>query len=156
MASAPYEVHEVEVVARRVAGVRARVPRGQVAQHFGPALDQVYAAGRSGAVMLDGQNIFIYRSATRDMLEVEFCVGVTSPFEAVGAVLPLETPAGAAAMTRHIGDYAGLIAANAAIVAWCESHGRRRLGPSWEVYGHWHDDPARRWTDVYYLLAPHE
>jgi hypothetical protein len=26
-------------------------------------------------------------------------------------------------------------------------------GPCWELYGEWHDDPARRRTDMYHLLA---
>src|SRR5882757_3339182 len=85
--SSSYEVHEVIVTPRPVAGVRAEVPRGRVAQEFGRYLDQVYAAGRAGAVALDGQNIFIYRSATADQLTVDFCVGVTAPFLAVGAVV---------------------------------------------------------------------
>ena len=66
MSSAPYVVQEVTVAARPVAGVRGQVPRGRVGQEFGRYLDQVYAAGRAGAVHLDGQNIFIYREATED------------------------------------------------------------------------------------------
>jgi len=27
-------------------------------------------------------------------------------------------------------------------------------GQSWEVYGHWHADPAQLRTEVYYLLQP--
>ena len=65
MSSTAYDVHEVIVTARPVAGVHAQVPRGRVAQEFGRHLDQVYAAARAGAVQLDGQNIFIYRAATR-------------------------------------------------------------------------------------------
>jgi hypothetical protein len=42
--------------------------------------------------------------------------------------------------------------ANEAILAWCRAHDRRRAGPSWEVYGHWHEDPAKLRTEVYYLL----
>src|SRR5262245_44015040 len=118
-----YEVVEVEVAARPVAGVRALVARGQVAQEFGRHLDQVYAAGRAGAVKLDGQNIFIYRSATADQLSVEFCVGVTAPFLPMGAVVPLETPGGTAAMTTHYGDYGALGHANAAIRDWCLARG---------------------------------
>jgi len=147
-----YEVRETIVAARLVAGVRAQVPRGGVAQEFGRHLEQVYAAARAGAVVLDGQNIFIYRAATDDQLTVDFCVGVTAPFAAVGAVLPLETPRGIAAMTTHRGDYGGLGQANAAILAWCRAHDRALAGPSWEVYGHWHADPAQLRTDVYYLL----
>jgi effector-binding domain-containing protein len=152
MSSAPYDVHEVILAARPVAGVRAQVPQGRVAQEFGRYLDQVYAAARAGAVHLDGQNIFIYRAATADQLTVDFCVGVTAPFAAVGAVVPLETPDGVAAMTTHWGDYGRLGDANAAILAWCKANDRMRAGPSWEVYGHWHADPAQNQTEVYYLL----
>ena len=135
-----------------VAGVYAQVPRGRVGQEFGRHVDQVYAAARAGAVHLDGQNIFIYRAATASLLTVDFCVGVTAPFAAVGAVVPLETPHGVAAMTTHSGDYGRLGNANAAIVAWCRANDRPCAGPSWEVYGHWHADPARLRTDIYYLL----
>src|ERR1700733_4827720 len=94
MSPAPYEVREVNVSARQVAGVRAQVARGRVAQEFGRHLDQVYAAARAGAVQLDGQNIFIYRECTDDQLTVDFCVGAKAPFTAVGAVTPYYTPAG--------------------------------------------------------------
>ena len=154
MTSATYEVREVTVEARPVAGVHAQVPRGRVAQEFGRYLDQVYTAARSGAVQLDGQNIFIYRAVTADQLTVDFCVGVKAPFAAAGAVLPLETPHGVAAMTTHHGDYGRLGEANAAIIAWCEANDRQRAGPSWEVYGHWNEDPAKLTTEVYYLLRP--
>ena len=152
MAQRQYVVRETTIAARPVAGVRAQVQRGRVAQEFGRYLDQVYAAGKAGAVQLDGQNIFIYRAANADQLSVDFCVGVTAPFAAVGSVVPLDTPSGVAVMTTHIGDYAGLGDANAALLDWCRSSGRVRAGPSWEVYGHWHADPAQLRTEVYYLL----
>lgn len=154
MAPHQYAVHETVVAARPVAGVHAQVPRGRVAQVFGRYLDQVYAASRAGSVSLDGQNIFIYRAATADQLTVDFCVGVRAPFVPAGAVVPLETPAGPAATTTHYGEYGGIGQANAAILEWCRSNGRTPAGPSWEVYGHWHDDPAQLRTDVYYLLKP--
>lgn len=156
MSSAQYEVHEVNVSARLVAGVRAVVPRGRVGQEFGRHLDQVYAAASAGAVHLDGQNIFIYRSATADELTVDFCVGVTAPFAALGAVEQLQTPHGIAAVTTHVGDYGRMGDANSAIIEWCRANNRLRAGPSWEVYGHWNDDPAQLRTDVFYLLQPAE
>jgi hypothetical protein len=145
-------VRETPVAARAAAGVRALVPRGRVGQEFGRHLDQVYAAGRAGAVVLDGQNIFIYRGASGDQLIIDFCVGVKAPFGPTGAVQPIETPSGMAAMTTHVGDYGGLGSAHAAVVEWCRAHQRALAGPSWEVYGHWCDDPAQVRTDVYYLL----
>ena len=152
--SQSYEVHEVSMPARPVAGVHAQVARGRVAQEFGRYLDQVYAAGRAGEVSLDGQNIFIYRSATPDELTVDFCVGVKAPFNAAGEVIPLETPSGIAAMTTHYGDYGRIGEANAAIIEWCRASDRRRAGPSWEVYGHWDPDATKLRTDIYYLLQP--
>jgi hypothetical protein len=149
-------VREVIVRPRLVAAVRAQVARGRVAQEFGRYLDQVYAAGRAGDVALDGQNIFIYRAEAAGQLTIDFGVGVTAPFQAMGAVTPAETPHGLAATTTHHGDYGRLGDANAAIVAWCRANDRRRAGPSWEVYGHWHADPAQLRTDVYYLLQPSE
>ena len=149
-----YEVREVSIAARSVAGVRAQVRRGHVAQEFGRHLDQVYAAARTSALKLDGQNIFIYRGATADELTVDFCVGTTASFSPVGAVQLLETPGGVAAMTTHHGEYGRLGEATTAILAWCDANSRRRAGPSWEVYGHWHSDPAQLRTEVYYLLKP--
>lgn len=152
MASSSYAVNEVMVAPRPVAGVRAQVPRGRVAHEFGHYLDQVYAAERTGAVVLDGQNIFVYRASTGDLLTIDFCVGITASFAALGAVVPMETPHGVAATTTHYGGYGGLGNASAAILAWCRVNNRRRAGPSWEVYGHWYGDPAPMRIDVYFLL----
>lgn len=149
-----YHVRHEFALARPVAGVRATVPRGQVATHFAAYLDRVYAAGRAGAVQLDGQNIFIYRAATADTLTVDFCVGVKSPFVDIAPVQALETPTGEVAVTTHVGPYANLPHANAAIHAWCRANDRQIAGPSWEVYGHWDPDPSKLVTDVYYLLRP--
>lgn len=154
MTSGGYEVREVEVEPRPVAGVRAKVAPGRVAQEFRRYLDQVYAAASAGAVHLDGQNIFIYRALNEGVLTADFCVGVTAPFAPIGSVEPLQTPHGTAAMTTHIGAYARLGEANAAIIDWCRANERKRAGPSWEVYGHWDPDPAKLRTDVYYLLEP--
>jgi hypothetical protein len=84
----------------------------------------VYAAARAGAVHLDGQNIFIYRAAIADEVTVDFCVGVTAPFAAVGPVEPFQTPPGVAAMTTHVGDYGQRGETNAAILTWCRPNSR--------------------------------
>ena len=154
MSTHSYVITEVTVIPRLLAGVRAQVPLGHVAQHFGTYLDQVYAAARTGAVTLDGQNVFVYRSAVDGMLTVDFCVGATQPFAPIGAVTPIETPHGRAVTTTHWGDYSGIRDANHAIWAWCDANGRKRAGPSWEVYGHWNDKPSERRTDIFYLLEP--
>ena len=147
-----YDVSETEVPARTVAGVRARVARDRISLEFGAYLNQVYAAARSGAVALDGQNIFIYHNESDGLLTVDFCVGITAPFTATGAVVPTQTPAGVAATTVHIGDYKAMGGAHDAVHAWCRANKRELAGPSWEVYGHWNPDPAQCRTDIFYLL----
>jgi GyrI-like small molecule binding protein len=140
---------------RAVAAVRARLPMADVPRRFAEYLDQVYAASRGGAVRLDGQNIFVYHpgAGPDGATEVAFGVGVTEPFSPVGAVQYSALPTGEVAATTHWGDYGGLGDAHGAVIAWCRAHGRELAGPRWEVYGHWSDDPARRRTDVYYLLS---
>jgi hypothetical protein len=41
-----------------------------------------------------------------------------------------------------------------ALEQWCASHGRRRAGVNWEVYGDPAKDPAQTRTDIYFLLEP--
>ena len=145
-------VTEVLVPPRLVAAVRTRVPLGRVAEHFGPHLDQVYALARIGGVMLDGQNIFIYREAHDGVLTVDFGVGARAPFVGVGNVQPTMTPNGTAAMTTHWGEYRLLRAAHDAVQEWCRVNQRSLDGASWEVYDHWRENPAELRTDIYYLL----
>jgi hypothetical protein len=132
------------------------VPIGAVSSTFKRYLDQVYAAARAGAVHLDGQNVFVYHGAPDrpTELDVAFGVGVTAAFVAVDAVQPTPLPVGEVATTAHCGNYDKLGAAHEAVVEWCRMHGRRRAGPSWEVYGHWTEDETRLRTDVFYLLEP--
>ena len=151
-----YIVSQQIAAPRTIAAVHARVPLGAVPAVFGRYLDQVYAAARTGALHLDGQNVFVYNhTADRPSeLNVAFGVGITAPFEAIGAVEPTPLPVGEVAATTHWGSYANLGAAHAAVIEWCRTRGRRRAGPSWEVYGHWTEDESRLRTDVFYLLEP--
>ena len=154
MAASNYQVSLEHTVPRTIAAVRARLPVQRVKAVFRNYLDQVYAAGRTGAIKLDGQNVFIYQSVPDqpDSADVAFGVGTTAPFVVVGNVQPVEVPTGEVAMTTHWGDYSQLGAAHDAVVQWCRTHGRRLSGTSWEVYGHWTEDLTKLRTDVYYLL----
>ena len=147
----------VQIAAPRgIAAVRARVRAGGVGAVFKEFLDQVYAAGRSGAIELDGQNIFVYRNVADapEQLDVEFGVGAKAAFADVGSVAYSQLPVGDVATATHWGNYAGLGDAHNAVWAWCKENGRKPAGVRWEVYGHWNDDPAKLRTDVFYLLAP--
>lgn len=139
-----------------IAAVRARVAIGSVPSVFRQYLDQVYAAAKSGAVKLDGRNVFVYNWMPErpNELDVAFGVGVTAPFKKAGSVVPVQLPTGVVATTTHWGSYAGLRAAHDAINDWCRSNNRRKTGASWEIYGHWTNDESQLRTDIFYLLEP--
>jgi effector-binding domain-containing protein len=67
-------------------------------------------------------------------------------------VICSSTPAGLVATAVHLGPYNRLGEAHAAVHKWCADHGHVLAGPSWELYGHWTDDPAQLRTDVFWLL----
>ena len=58
-ASNAFDVTLQQAAPRGIAAVRARVPASRAGAHFRTHLDQVYAAGRTGAMQLDGQNVFV-------------------------------------------------------------------------------------------------
>ena len=151
-----YEIVVEEVAARPIAAVHASVPVGGVATAWRPALDQVwnFLRGHDG-LRTDGHNIFVYRHPVRPgaPLEVDFGVEVSRAFVSEGEIVFTHTPAGAAASTVHVGSPAELAAANAAIEAWCNDHGRPLAGVSWEIYGDPGADPTTLEVRVFYLLG---
>lgn len=106
---------------------------------------QIAGAGRHVAVYLDNQ------------INLEVGVELDAPFAGHGEVVGSSTPAGPVATTTHYGPYVQLHAAHAAIQRWCAKNSHALAGPSWEIYGHWHDewnsDPSKIRTHVYYLLV---
>ena len=147
-----YTVSVQQVSPRPIAAVAARMPIGDVPARFASFLNQVYTAARSTALTLDGQNVFVYRGDSSNLVDVEFGVGVAAPFAPIDRVAYSQVPGGEVATTRHWGAYSGLGDAHAAVHSWCKAHGRSLSQTRWEVYGHWSDDPAKVWTDVYWLL----
>ena len=149
-----YAISVRRVAPRALASVHERMAVRDVPARFRSSLDQVYAAAKSHAIALDGQNVFVYRAGPTSLADVDFGVGVAGPFAPVGRVVYSQVSGGEVATTTHWGDYAALGAAHDAVVAWCHGHGHSLAGVSWEVYGHWSDNPAKRCTDVFHLLRP--
>ena len=146
-----YSISIVQVPPRAIAAVCGRAVVGEVGKVFRQYLDQVYA---TPGLDLDGQNIFVYYPVEGEpnTMDVDFGVGVKTPFEPKVNVVYTMVPTGRAARTTHWGDYSGLPAANQALDAWVREHGMELAGPRMEVYGHWTDDVTRLQTDVYCLI----
>jgi effector-binding domain-containing protein len=119
-------------------------------------LDEVYGFVRGREEELapnDGpevwRNAFLYLD---DKPSVEIGVLVAGSFERHGRVVPSQLPGGDVATAVHRGDYAELGRAHVAVHDFIAANGLSRVGPSWEIYGHWREDPSELETQVYYLV----
>jgi effector-binding domain-containing protein len=146
-----YRVSIKRVDAQPIAAVRRRAMSADLATTLPSALGEVWKLLRARGMPGSGRNIAIYHNG---VIDLECGVEVPADFRGAGEVFLSATPAGLAAHTEHTGPYHLLGAANKAIADWCAAQGKTLAGPSWEVYGHWHEDPARLTTDVFYLLQP--
>lgn len=151
-----YEVVTRNVSAQLLAAVRRRVFIRDIGRTWKPALDRVWEfLRRHEGLRADGHNCFLYHHLANGeaAMDIDFGVQIIRPFEDEGEVICTETPAGEVAMTTHIGNYAGLAAAHAALHSWRAATGHVFGAYSWEIYGDWTDDEAKLETQVIYLLS---
>ncbi len=138
-----YSVEVKQVPEQPIAIVRGRATMANLPARIRELFDQFYAGFKSKG----GLNVVLYHDA-----------GVAGEFE-IACGVQLEqggnavTPGGTVATTVYMGPYDQMKPAHAAIHAWARENGRRLAGQSWEVYGHWSDDPAKLRTDIFYLLS---
>jgi len=146
-----YQVRTELAVPRSLAAARAVTTRQRLSVDIIALLDQVWPVLR-GQGARTGHNVVIYHPSASGELVIDAGVEVPDGFTARDAVRRVDTPAGEVAATTHFGDYADLAGAYAALEQWCAASGRPPAGTRWEVYGDWEEDPAKRQTDVYFLL----
>jgi effector-binding domain-containing protein len=147
-----YEARRVDVVAQPMAAVRRSTTRSQLGRTIIGGFDVLWPFLRANGART-GRNVVIYR---RGLTDIEIGVEIFSDLTPSGEVFIAATPAGEAVTAVHFGDYAEMHGAYQAIERWC-AHAERTTGPSWEVYGHWEDDPAKRRTDIFFsLLGPRQ
>ena len=145
-----YEVELTEVTAMPMAAVRASSTRETLGKTITSSFDIVYAFLRGNSILNLGLNVVVYLDSN---LNLEVGVLVPEPFVSNGVVLNSATPAGLAAHVTYFGPYDKMGPAYTALEEWCQSQGRKMIGPSWEAYGHWNDDPAQLRTDIYSLVS---
>jgi effector-binding domain-containing protein len=121
-----------------------------------PLLDEVYGFVRGREADLGPQegpevwrNAFLYLD---DKPAVEIGVLVARPFEPHGRVVPSQLPHGDVATAVHRGDYAEMDRTHRAVNDFIAANDLVRLGPSWEIYGHWREDPSELETEIHYLV----
>ncbi len=144
-----YEIRVEQVDPKPMIGVRRKTTQPQLSTVIPQALGPVWEFIRANGVPHSGINVAYYLDGE---MNIDVGVYVSGPFVPSGELLSSATPGGTVATTSHFGPYHLLGGAHHAIHVWCQTESRRCAGPSWEVYGHWSDDPAKLRTDVYYLL----
>jgi len=134
--------------------VALAVIRGEAKQSDLPvvipaACGEVWTYAREAGLESPGRHVAVYLD---DRITFECGVEVGAPFEGSDRVVPSTTPGGTTASVTLTGPYSGLSDAHRTIVEWSRASGRGLAGPSWEVYGHWAEDPEQLRTEVHYLL----
>ena len=146
------QIEVVAVAEQPMAATTGRLAPADIPEKTMAMTDKVWAFLRAEGITGHGHNVWLYRQTGDGQMDVEVGVQVSAPFEAKGEIACLHTPKGRAAHAVHYGEYHELPKVYDAVMAWCRSNGHATAGVGWEVYGDWHDDPAQRRTDVYYLL----
>jgi hypothetical protein len=123
--------------------VRGSTTKSMLPRNIRKLFDEFYAGFKEKG----GLNIVFYPGTGADG-EFEIACGVQ--LQSGGNAV---TPAGLVATTVYFGPYDRMALAHEAIHRWARETGHQLAGPSWEVYGHWSDDPAKVRPDIFYLLA---
>jgi effector-binding domain-containing protein len=144
-----YQVNVGPVASQLTAVVRFQARQAELPTVIPRACGEVWEFMRSSGLPRPGRHLALYLDG---VMNIECGAEVFQPFTGNDRVVCSSTPAGSAATAAHWGPYNRLGDAHRAILQWCADHGHELAGPSWEVYGHWEDDPAKLRTDVFYLL----
>jgi effector-binding domain-containing protein len=151
-----YTVEMRNVSATPLLVIRRRARQSELSKIVPEGCGTVWKHVRAAGIRTAGRHVAVYRAADSGLLDVEVGVEVGADAAAGGEIVLSSTPAGTVATTTHVGSYAALGAANAAIKQWCDANHHQLAGPSWEVYGHMgpNDRPEHARTDVFWLLKP--
>jgi len=148
----PYQITIREVPAWPLAVAHGRCSFDDIPLTIGTLLDVVWDFAAKAGLKTDGHNVVLYSDVGPSGVTIDAGVRVVEPFDGIGVIKSISTPAGRVATTAHIGPYDELPQAHKAVDEWCRANDHPLAGPNWELYGHWTDDPAALRTDVFYLL----
>jgi len=145
----------VHIQPRLLAAVRRTALPREIPAVCLPALNVVWAFLRARpGLRADGHNVFLYHHVAHPEagMPIDLGVEVIRRFQPDGEVRCVETPAGRAAATLHVGPYTSLPLVHAALHMWCRSNGHRIGTHSLEIFGDWSDDQTKLETTIQYLL----
>ena len=137
---------------RLTATIRMNIPRGEMMQRFGPAVQELVAALTAQGMPPTGSAFAHHFRMTPGMFDFE--VGFVTPqrVRPTGRVAPGEWPATKCAHATYVGPYEGLPAAWGEFDTWMKSGGLDQAEDLWEHYAtgpHSSPDPATWRTELY-------
>ena len=111
-------------------------------------LDEVWSAVRPRrSEIVPGRNVMLYKD---DVPNVEVGVEVGGSFTPLGRIIASELPGGHVAVATHRGSW-DVGPAHRAVIEACDRLGLERVGPHWEIYGHF-NAPGDEAVGIYYLV----
>jgi effector-binding domain-containing protein len=144
------DVTVVEVPERPTAVIAETTTWADWPQLWPVLLDEVWREVRARPDVKPGRNVMLYRD---EVPNVEAGVEVAEPFARAGRVVASSLPAGRVATATLRGPYERIGAAHDAVIRACDVRGLQRLGPRWEVYGHWDESAPAPEVEVFWLVT---
>lgn len=133
------------------AGIEAYAAWPDVTATIRAAFDRLYKPG--ALVPGHGHNFILYSDETKEGGTLTIGVLDRTPGGADPDVKAVHVPGGRVIRATHWGDYGRMRETYDVLHAEVKAKGLRRAPMSLEVYGDWHDDPAKVRTDLYLYLG---
>lgn len=124
----------VQTTAHQAAVIRLTIPRNEMRNAFGPAVQELMSTLAGQGVKPVGAVFAHHLRMSPDMWDFELGVEIASPVKAAGRVKRGQLPAAKVARTIYHGPYDGLPDAWGDFVTWMKANGHEQAEDLWEVY----------------------
>ncbi len=145
------DAHIIDLEPGIGAGIEVYSKWPDVAATIRDTFDRIYKPGALAPG--HGSNFILYSDETKEGGRLLVGVLGRTPGGADPDVKTAHVPGGRVITATHWGDYARMRDTYDLLHAEVRARGLRRASMSLEVYGDWHNDPAKRRTDLYLYLG---
>jgi effector-binding domain-containing protein len=142
------DVFQLTVEARPTAVIAETTSWAGFPELWPRLLDEVWSAVRPRRDEIrPGRNVMLYKD---DVPNVEVGVEIGGSFAPVARIVASALPAGRVAMTTHRGSW-DVGPAHQAVIDECDRLDLERVGPRWEIYGHF-NAPGDEEVEIFHLV----
>ena len=129
-----YLIEVEKLTAQKALAIRTRVRPEELSDELARIFPEVFQFAMSEQAGVSGMPFARYLIDSASELEIEAGVPVSTTVRGNGRIMPIELPAGPAAVATHFGPYSGLSGAREALRAWLRENGKSAADPMWEEY----------------------